>query len=349
MEDYKKIDKAGIGYFLANKEGKIINGDTKKLRKFSIKNGYYTFNSKGIFCTVHRLIAETFIPNPENKPYVSHINGNKLDNRVENLKWCTKIETSQNHDKEISHSRKVCQYDLNGNFIKTFDTITEASKEVGCDRKAITLVCKGPNKTAKGFKWKYEDEKYAIKNNIDISEAKKIEESTTYTYHNKELINESSVYVFKDGRIYSEYSKKFLKPVKESSGYCYITITNSLKIDPQILIKDHFEKNNISKEPVKIKYMGVGDYFVYPDGKVQDTKTKKICNVITSEDNNFVVLRKKKNYKIHRLVATYWVDNDDPKNKIEINHINYDKSDNRAENLEWVTRSENMMHANQKR
>ena len=79
-------------------------------------NGYLQVNLSGIRVPqlVHRLVAKAFIPNPENKPTVDHINGNKLDNRVENLRWVTQKENNNNpntrYKNVYSSNRKVWSY-----------------------------------------------------------------------------------------------------------------------------------------------------------------------------------------------------------------------------------------------
>ena len=85
----KLIDKYSI-----NENGVIINDKTRRVLKQKVnKRGYayvtISINGKLKDISIHRAVAETFIPNPENKPQVNHIDGDKLNNNVNNLEWCS--------------------------------------------------------------------------------------------------------------------------------------------------------------------------------------------------------------------------------------------------------------------
>lgn len=121
----------------------------------------------GKMSKVARLVAVAFIPNPENKSDVDHINTIRTDDRLENLRWCTRSENMQNEitKKKIksrgfvecpARRRPILQYDKNGVFIQEWDSATTFGKSINKDVSGNIIACiKGRQKTAYGYIWRY--------------------------------------------------------------------------------------------------------------------------------------------------------------------------------------------------
>ncbi len=109
--------------------------------------------------SVHRLVAQAFIPNPDNLPEVNHKDGDRYNCRVDNLEWCTGLENSQHRDRNHLQSRPtgisrgVIQIDLNGVEIKKYPSIASAARENRYKGDSIRNVMDGRSITYKGFKW----------------------------------------------------------------------------------------------------------------------------------------------------------------------------------------------------
>lgn len=122
----------------------------------SLAKNYYQValckNGKVSRKRVNRLVAQAFIPNPNNLPYVNHKDENKLNNCVDNLEWCTPKYNSR------YSSPKINQYDENYNLLKTWNSCIEIQETLNIDKGNIFKVCQGKRKTAGGYIWKYYDE-----------------------------------------------------------------------------------------------------------------------------------------------------------------------------------------------
>lgn len=108
---------------------------------------------------VARLVAKTFIPNPNNYPQVNHIDENSLNNNVNNLEWCD-YKYNINYGTYLerrskSKSRAIDVYDINNNFIETLPSGVEVSKKYNVSRGSVSSVCNGKRNSVKNYIFKF--------------------------------------------------------------------------------------------------------------------------------------------------------------------------------------------------
>ena len=147
-----------------NKTGEI------KVLKLGKSRGYLVVqlnkNGKGKMFYIHRLVGFAFIPNddPINKIQINHINEDKTDNRVENLEWCTPSENTNHGTRNERAAEKTAKKNINGKLSKkvvcietgaVYLSTKDVQRKLGLLRQNISACCRGRQKTAGGYHWKY--------------------------------------------------------------------------------------------------------------------------------------------------------------------------------------------------
>lgn len=221
MEEWKVIPK--YPDYEASSFGYIRNISSKKVIKHYYNGGYaqmHLYNNKVRFAVkLHRMIAEAFIPNLENKPTVNHIDKDTTNNKPSNLEWATQQENNdhkvrEKFNKKETNMRPVWKcHPISGERIQRFESAKHAANVLHCLSQNIRQACRKDKQTSHGFKWQYEEE------TIPDEEWKELP---------PQFVNGAVGYlVSSHGRLKNDNNKHF-KGHKTQQGYIRVSINEKL-------------------------------------------------------------------------------------------------------------------------
>lgn len=166
------------GNYLISEDGALFSTRTNKwLKPTKDKYGYlyyvFSINGKRYTRKAHRMVAQAFLPNPQNKPTVNHINGKRDDNRVCNLEWATvKEQANDPRTKERvrqinekrdyramgakrNFGRRKTEVWMHGTLVGVYDSLTKAARAIGVSDGKVSEAANGKRKLKKGFEVRY--------------------------------------------------------------------------------------------------------------------------------------------------------------------------------------------------
>ena len=168
IEGYRGYEVSNLGNVRSyrNKKGEISHTSHLLAQRID-HNGYYFVNlynnRKMKSIKTHRLVAIAFIPNPEKYPQINHIDENKINNCVDNLEWCSakqNVNHGTTHLRSCMSRRKCCtkevhQFSLEGKFLQTFYSCSEAARQTGLKLACIAKAAKHLSHFAGKWLWSY--------------------------------------------------------------------------------------------------------------------------------------------------------------------------------------------------
>jgi hypothetical protein len=193
-EIWKSINLEKFGEYQVSTNGNVKNNVNHPISIRKFNSGYRTVRLLNKSFYVHRLVAVTFIPNPNNKPFVNHKDGNKSNNILNNLEWVTAAENTK-HANEIlkvkKFTKKILQFDLENKYISTYNSMKETAEKNNINRELLYIACK-KSKPLNNFLWKYENTE-----NINIE----VDDSF------KQIPNFPNYKINEEGKVYSVKNK----------------------------------------------------------------------------------------------------------------------------------------------